>query len=73
MCPIIHQSGRSQVISLNCLRASSSCTNPKRPTGYRRTTSLPSLKDILYLILPGFLHNFCSDNEALILANLDRG
>merc|ERR1719508_146551 len=53
-CP----SGRSQVVSVNCL--------PKLQqaySSYRQSTSLPSSEDRLYLVLPGFLHNFCSDNE----------
>jgi len=50
--------GRSQVLTYNCL--------PKLCEAYqiyRQSTSLPSADDKLYLVLPGFLHNFCSDNE----------
>lgn len=50
--------GRSQVLTFNFL--------PKLVVAYqkyRQSTSLPSADDKLYLVLPGFLHNFCSDNE----------
>merc|ERR550519_1727441 len=51
--------GRTQVVALNCLNKLSSAYQV-----YRQSTSLPSAEDRLYLVLPGFLHNFCSDNEA---------